>query len=584
MLRANLKWLVSRSMGLYLALLIATTGIVGCQQAPTAPENSLAISSSNSVTNTDGPLSEVNTPTSISKLAPSLAQFQPQVQILSPKLDQILFDDRVTVKLQVDDLPLFKHPELGLGNHLQVILDKQTYQDVYDLTQPLVFKNLAAGTHTLRVFASRPWYESFKNEGAFDLVTFHVLTKTAENNPDPQQPLLTYSRATSTYGTEPILLDYYLTNAPTHLVADGSQDPAPDWRIRVTLNEQRFILDRWAPVYLQGFKQGKNWVRLELIDDRGNPIPNVYNDTVAIVNYDPQTKDPLSRLIDGEIESNLARTLVEPNYIASKPAPAPVIPVPIPVQIAPSPVLTPLIQPSPKPVTLTPPIVILPPPVVRAIPSPILPPIEPPETIEIAPSLSPTIIQPEISPSPTSAPVVIKLPNAKIELPIPATQPNPVQPPTPDSAKNPHPSPESAIVNPVLIPQPSSSSVPAAANGASAIVIMPPQIKGQDNAAKLPLIVDGADRVESTPQPQLPSPAETPSTSIPQLEGNDRPSWLNRSIELFDAARAKIRSFTNTIPAKAQRFGHSAGIWIESARSYTKAQIQQWRNQLGIDS
>ncbi|MCY7337275.1 MAG: hypothetical protein LH613_13855, partial [Chamaesiphon sp.] len=60
--------------------------------------------------------------------------------------------------------------------------------------------------------------------------------------------------------------------------------------------------------------------------------------------------------------------------------------------------------------------------------------------------------------------------------------------------------------------------------------------------------------------------------------------WLTRSIELFDAVRAKIRAFTNTIPAKAQRFGHSAGIWIESARSDTKAQIQQWRNQLGIDS
>jgi len=580
-LRANLKWdLVSRSMGLYLALLIVTTGIVGCQQTPTAPDNSLATSSSNSaLTNTDGPLSEVNTPVSISKLAPSLAKFQPQVQILSPKLDQILSDDRVTVKLQVDDLPLFKQLDLGLGNHLQVILDKQTYQDVYDLTQPLVFKNLAAGTHTLRVFASRPWYESFKNEGAFDLVTFHVLTKTAENNPDPQQPLLTYSRATSTYGTEPILLDYYLTNAPTYLVADSSQDPVPGWRIRVTLNEQRFILDRWAPVYLQGFKQGKNWVRLELIDDRGNPIPNVYNDTVAIITYDPQTKDPLSRLIDGEIESNLARTIVEPNYIASNPAPAPVISVPIPVQIAPSPVLTPpIIKPSPKPAILTPPIVILPPSGVQAIPSPILP--------KIAPSLSPTIVQPETSPSPTSAPVVIKLPNVKIELPIPATQLNPVQPPTPESAKNslsPSPKP-SEIVTPVLIPQPSPSSVPSAANGASEIVIMPPQIKVQNNSAKLPLIVDGADRVESTPQDRHTLPVETPSTSIPQLEGNDRPSWLTRSIELFDIVRAKIRAFTNTIPAKAQRFGHGAGIWIESARSYTKAQIQQWRNQLGVDS
>ena len=197
------------------------TGIASCDRSVSAPDKLLAISPNNpALSNTDGPLSEVNIPASISQLAPSLTKFQPQVQILSPKFDEVLADDRVTVKLQVRDLTLSQQPQLGLGNHLQVILDKHTAQSVYDLTQPLVFKNLAAGTHTLRVFAARPWHESFKNDGAFALVTFHVLTKTAENNPDLHQPLLTYSQPIGSYGAEPILLDYHLTNRPSPPMTD----------------------------------------------------------------------------------------------------------------------------------------------------------------------------------------------------------------------------------------------------------------------------------------------------------------------------------------------------------------------------
>jgi hypothetical protein len=107
------------------------------------------------------------------------------------------------------------------------------------------------------------------------------LTKTAENNPDPNQPLLTYSRPTGTYGAEPIMLDYYLTNAPSAVI-QSNQNSVPNWRIRATVNEQRFILDRWAPVYLQGFKTGKNLVRLELVDDRDNPITIAFRSSLTI--------------------------------------------------------------------------------------------------------------------------------------------------------------------------------------------------------------------------------------------------------------------------------------------------------------
>jgi len=88
-----------------------------------------------------------------------------------------------------------------------------------------------------------PWQESFKNDGAFAETTFHILTKTGKNAPDNNLPLLTYSSPQGIYGAEPILLDFYLSNAPLRLsnTANGDNN-LQDWRIRVTVNGESFHL------------------------------------------------------------------------------------------------------------------------------------------------------------------------------------------------------------------------------------------------------------------------------------------------------------------------------------------------------
>lgn len=134
-------------------------------------------SKANSPAQLSGEIAEVSPPEVIQQLRHNLENYQPQVKVLSPQTDEIFQDDSVTVKLQVQDLPIFKNQELEMGPHLHVILDNQPYSAVYDLDQPLVFSDLPPGTHTLRVFASRPWHESFKNEGAYAQTTFHVFTK-----------------------------------------------------------------------------------------------------------------------------------------------------------------------------------------------------------------------------------------------------------------------------------------------------------------------------------------------------------------------------------------------------------------------
>ncbi|KAB8335111.1 hypothetical protein SD80_001765 [Scytonema tolypothrichoides VB-61278] len=425
-------------------------------------------------------ISEVSPPATIQELRSALELYQPQVTIVTPKQDEILQDDTVTVRFQVKDLPIYKDPKLELGPHLQVILDNQPLIAVYNLNNPLVLPDLSPGTHTLRVFASRPWNESFKNEGAYAQTTFHIVTKTDDNNPDPAKPLLTYSHPKGSYGAEPILLDFYLTNAPLHLVAtENPDDDIADWRIRCTINDESFVLDRWQAVYLKGFKPGKNWVKLEFLDEQGNPVKNVFNTTVRLITYEPNGKDTLSKIVRGELSVDQVRSIVDPNYTAEIPT----------VEPAPTPILTPSVeqtpetqpkeetQPVPEPTptpTLTPRVEKTPEtqpqeetqPVPKAIPTPTLTP-----SVEQTPE---TQLKQERQPVPESGPVPQTQPEKpksgdifnrferrtdKISTPEATVEPTPSLSPTlPEVIETPQPEPELTPVPEKVVPQPDGKS------------------------------------------------------------------------------------------------------------------------------
>lgn len=370
-----------------------TLSVMSCgrQGAPTIP----------GVTKPPSRLSEVAPPPAILELRKVLETRQPQVTILSPRSDEVLQDTSVSVRLRVNDLPLFQNEELGLGPHLHFILDNQPYEAIYDTSEPILLQDLTPGTHTIRVFASRPWHESFKNEGAYAQTTFHVFTKTPENNPGSAQPLLTYSRPKGSYGAEPVMLDFYLTNAPLHMVAkESAEDDIVDWQIRCTINGESFTFDRWEPIYLKGLRSGRNWVQLELLDEQGNPYPNAFNNTVRLINYEPDGTDALSRLVRGELSAIDAMQIVDPDYVPPAPEPEP------------EPELEPEITPTPT------------------VEEPALeqPTLEPGDIPEVVPdeSIAPSIVEPNEleTPAPKEEPVT-KTPS----VPPVLTTPTAIEPP-----------------------------------------------------------------------------------------------------------------------------------------------------------
>ena len=246
-------------------------------------------------------------------MTPWLDTYEPQVQILEPKAEEVLDKTTVSVVVRVKDLPIYKDTTWEMGPHLELLLDNQPYGAIYDLDQSITLTDLTPGTHTIRIFAERPWHESFKNEGAYAQATFHIFAKTDENAPKANQPLLTYGAPTGTYGAEPILLDFYLTEAPLHQVAVDNPTIS-DWRVQYTINGNCITLEDWQPIYIEGLKPGTNWVQLTLVNEDGKPIAGVFNNTVRLIDYDPNDNNSLAKIIRGDVALEEVGGIIDPTY------------------------------------------------------------------------------------------------------------------------------------------------------------------------------------------------------------------------------------------------------------------------------
>jgi hypothetical protein len=255
-------------------------------------------------------LSETSAPVVITQLNRAAAT-APQVYIVSPRPEEVIADTNVAVQLQVAGTPIFKNSQLGLGPHLHLLLDRVPTESIYDLNTPIILSNLTPGTHTLQVLANKPWHESWKNPQAFAQVTFHVLAKSTNqlntSSPNAQTPQLISVQPTAV-GAEPWLLDFYVANAPSHIDAQHPLRQIADWRVRATVNEESFEVNRDEPLYLRGLRLGVNVLKLEYLNDQGQ----VVDSTLRVVKYQPNGNDGLSRLVRNELSIDQALTLFDP--------------------------------------------------------------------------------------------------------------------------------------------------------------------------------------------------------------------------------------------------------------------------------
>jgi hypothetical protein len=314
-----------------------------CAPADNANSNTTATTSVAPPTTATPPqvLSEVERPQKIKDQMTARGaqdEAKPALRFVEPREGATVAGSTVKVRLAMSgDLKGYephKDPASGMGNHIHVILDNQPYEAYYNLGEPFELRNVTEGKHTLRVFASRPWHESYKNDGSFQMVAFTVKgggdatkpTTTAagqtmsdnrnantnashnanaananaanvnaaaapegKDMPASQggdvaraKPLLTYSRPKGDYkgaDADAIMIDFWLSNAK--LQGDGG-----DYRVRYTVDggEPHYI-DKWQPIWLTGWTAGAHKIKLELVDKGGNVVDNGgYNSTERTIN------------------------------------------------------------------------------------------------------------------------------------------------------------------------------------------------------------------------------------------------------------------------------------------------------------
>ncbi|MEO6588743.1 MAG: hypothetical protein ABIP06_05395 [Pyrinomonadaceae bacterium] len=307
-------------------ILTAFTFFAACQP-PTGNtvldtnKNSTNLNSANLNTSTGQNLSEVPRPQKIADMMKERGaqdEAKPTLTFVEPKDGAAVNSSTVKVKLTLGgDLKGYKPMKdmtTGMGNHIHVILDNQPYEAFYNLDGEFDLRNVADGEHTLRVFPSRPWHESYKNDNAFQMVKFTVKngggdsTKPTTTNAnqtmanansnanttpvtegkdmqsstagaiDKTKPLLTYSRPKGEYkgaDAENIMIDFWLMNAK--LSGDGGE-----YKVRYSVDGgEAKMIEKWSPIWLTGWSNGKHTVKLELVDAGGNPVDNGgYNSTM----------------------------------------------------------------------------------------------------------------------------------------------------------------------------------------------------------------------------------------------------------------------------------------------------------------
>jgi len=233
---------------------------------------------------------------------------KPTLTILWPAMDAVVNSPNVVVKLSVGrnigGHMLYRTTDLS-GPHsvvdpgegyaegkVEVTLDGQLCHAIADPVNPLELRNLPPGNHTLQAFVLKSTDESYKNEGAFKMVTFTVtgagyispatsgrapvltspfqcLAPAPGRDPiDPKKPLLLYNRPLGDNERDSIMIDFWILNAK--LKGDGG-----DFRVRYFIDddEARYI-DKWEPIWLNGWTPGKHSVRLELLGADQYPVKN----------------------------------------------------------------------------------------------------------------------------------------------------------------------------------------------------------------------------------------------------------------------------------------------------------------------
>ncbi|NGX37324.1 MAG: hypothetical protein K1000chlam2_00478 [Chlamydiae bacterium] len=224
-----------------------------------------------------------------------------ETTIVFPKEDQII-SNPVKVQIRLVGFPvgtisdfdrkneIYNDPH---GQSMLVFIDNEHPIEIYksfvdSLDQNNLFYymtlnttvpfNLKQGMHVIRAFPDRSFGESLKGSGCYDASIFYIGREEDNLDIDLDDPYLTYNEPLETlrYSSEkPILLDFYLSNV--QLSRDG-------YKVKVTIDKDtERSLTSWVPYYVYGLEAGKHTIQLQLINEKNEVVPGLFNDVTRTI-------------------------------------------------------------------------------------------------------------------------------------------------------------------------------------------------------------------------------------------------------------------------------------------------------------
>ena len=260
--------------------------------------------------NPSGRLREVEPPGAVQQLHQALAKHHPQLSLISPLDGSQLLGGPLNLELKIEDWPVVNDIELGLGAHVAIQIDGQTPIRLSERNGnrlTLELPPLSPGSHRFTAYAAYPWGEAVKTPGASLHWSLDQLRPLMGSQPKKDAPWLAVVSPAELGSDSPLLLDWLVWNAPLQNLKAGDAR----WRLRISVNEDSFVVDQQDALWLQGIdnQKGINTVQMELLNGIGESLEPMFNNQLRAV---PERQNPKPIWLRSSLnETELARLLGE---------------------------------------------------------------------------------------------------------------------------------------------------------------------------------------------------------------------------------------------------------------------------------
>ena len=188
------------------------------------------------------------------------------VKIETPQEDQTMAWETVDVFLRLENYAIGEG-----GNRVCLILDNGSPMEHSHDLKPVIFRGLTPGAHTLRAYAVRPDGKMLRDPEAWDRVNFCIRRRDFSNFQPRDRPYLTVNLPMDGNAyPDPegkVWLDFLVHNAPL-----GKET----FRVKVIMDGVETFLSKDEPYPLAGLAEGRHRVVVELVDEEGDPVSDIF--------------------------------------------------------------------------------------------------------------------------------------------------------------------------------------------------------------------------------------------------------------------------------------------------------------------